>query len=403
MEQRMLSIVPLPSKQNFETNISIITGLQESGTYIPNGNYIMSCSSRSSVNHEAYHAFNKNKNYWESNYKGNPSYDPLNSPYPDYTQHAYTGRNPSAYRGGGRKDNNFVTQVGIGVNKSDIRGEWLQIKIPYKVFLKSYTIEVPPSSSSNRFPKEFLILGSNDGETWESLDTQAMPSGFENTKKTFKLIYPKHFSHFRLVITKLQGPLDRVQISNVSLFGNTVLISKENSMQESFVSLGRCLDCAHNSKQSTVGDFAPYVEGFDSYTYTSELKHKYSLPDNKDEKDCNEQRNKYVKAVEEQQLNPLQKKAGKYEEDVKNITTNHQDITNTLHSITNAEKTGLLDELKKEPEYINSTKMSNIDDVEDVRLKDIEEMINTNNEIYVLGGITAATLVIFAGMLWMKQ
>ena len=396
MSQPLLTIVPLPLEKTFQTNNSMINGLRQSGTYIPNGSYTLSCSSRSNINYEAYNAFNNDKKYWESNYKGNPSYNPLNTSYPDYRQQAYTGRNPSVYRGGGKKENTFITKVGLGVNKNDIKGEWLQIRIPYKVFLKSYSIETPPSSSSTTFPKEFLVVGSNDGETWESLNTQNVNSRPNETKKAFDLVYPKNFSYFRLIITKLHGPLDRVQISNWSLFGNTMLISNKDNAQESFVSLGRCLDCKDNSNQSIIGSFTPYAEGFDSYTYTSELRQKHPLPENQEE------RNKYIKAVEEKQLNPLQKKAGKYEEDVKNITIKHENISNTLNSITNANQNGLLDELKKTPEYKNSTIMTNIDSVEDVRLKDIETMINTNNEIYVLGGIAAATLVIFSGMLWMK-
>ena len=46
--------------------------------------------------------------------------------------------------------------------------------------------------------------------------------------------------------------------------------------------------------------------------------------------------------------------------------------------------------------------MHNVDSIEEARLKDIEHMINTNNEIYVLGGIAAATLVVFGGMLLME-
>ena len=48
-------------------------------------------------------------------------------------------------------------------------------------------------------------------------------------------------------------------------------------------------------------------------------------------------------------------------------------------------------------------KMRGQDNIEDARLKDIEQMINTNNEIYVLGGIATATLLVFSGMIWMKQ
>ena len=86
MSQPLLKVVPLPEKRVFESNNSSISGLSQSGTYMPNGNYTLSCSSSSNPNRDAYHAFNNNKNYWESNYKGNPSYNTLNSSYPDYTQ-----------------------------------------------------------------------------------------------------------------------------------------------------------------------------------------------------------------------------------------------------------------------------------------------------------------------------
>jgi hypothetical protein len=452
MSQPILKVVPLPEKRIFESNNSTITGLSQSGTYLPNGNYTLSCSSSSSVDRNAYHAFNNNNNYWESNYKGNPSYNTLNSSYPDYTQSAYTGRYPSAYRGGGKKGNTFITKIGLDKNINDVKGEWLQIKIPYQIFLKSYSIEVPSSSRSNGFPKEFIVAGSNDGENWEALHTKTMPSEFKSTKQQFDFVYPKKFSHFRLIITKLQGPLEKVQISNWSLFGNTILISNQEDNQESFVSLGRCLDCTRNTDNSSMGGYAPYTEGFDNYTYTSELRQKYPLPESnkqegfrslasfqayieqkrkqqenrkkiylerkrkEEEKKRKEEEkkrkeeaenklmyNRYVKAVEEEQINPLQKKAAKYENDVKDITINHQNISNTLNSITNANQTGLLDELKKEPSYHNSMKMHGVDSTEDARLKDIEQMINTNNEIYVLGGIATATLLIFSGMLWMKQ
>ena len=78
MTQPALKIVPLPDKRKFETNISTISGLKQSGTYLPNGNYELSCSSRANIQHDAYHTFNNNKQYWESDYRGNPTYNTLN-------------------------------------------------------------------------------------------------------------------------------------------------------------------------------------------------------------------------------------------------------------------------------------------------------------------------------------
>ena len=109
-----------------------------------------------------------------------------------------------------------------------------------------------------------------------------------------------------------------------------------------------------------------------------------------------------MSSIENQQINPLQRKAERYEDDVDKITKNYTNISNTLNDITNDEQSGILDDLKKQPSYTNSERMHNVDSIEEARLKDIEHMINTNNEIYVLGGIAAATLVVFGGMLLME-
>jgi|UniRef100_A0A6C0IQ84 hypothetical protein len=402
MTQPVLKVVPLPNNKKFETNNSTISGLKQSGTYLPNGNYELSCSSRSNVKRDAYHTFNDDKKYWESDYRGNPTYTPLNASYPEYIQSAYTGNYPSAYRGGGRKENTFITKMGLENNVNEIKGEWVQVKIPYNIYLKSYIIEVPVSSQSNKFPKEFIVAGSNNGDDWEAIHTKTMSSDFKGTKEQFEFTYPKKFTYFRLIITKMQGPIDRVQLSNWSLFGNTVLVSKKEDDKEAFVSLGRCLDCKPNSKSSVSSDYAPYVEGFDNYTYSSELRQKYTLPSSDEETSDKKQKyNKYAKAVEEKQINPLRKKAVKYEDDVDQITSEHANISNVLHSITNPTQTGLLDEMKKHPSYTNT--MHQIDSVEEARLKDVEQMINTNNEIFVLGGIATATLLVFGGMLLTKQ
>jgi len=415
MSQPVIKIVPLPDDRNFETNSSIISGLNQSGDYLPNGDYEITSSSSSNVKHEAYHAFNDNKKYWETNYKGNPSYSPLNSSYPEYIRNAFTGSYPSAYQGGGRKDNTFVTNVGLENNVNDVKGEWIQIKIPYQMYLKSYIIEVPESSQSNKFPKEFIVVGSNNGQDWEALHSQTMADNFKGTKNQFQLTYPKKFSHFRLIVTTLQGSLDRVQLSNWSLFGNSIIVSDEKDNMESFVSLNRCLDCRENDASNT-NDYSPYHEGFDNYTYTSELRIKHKFPYHKTKKNNSrkrvnkqaEERRKnryyknYAKTIENQQINPLQRKAEHYEDDVDKITKNYTNISDTLNDITNDEQTGILDDLKKQPSYTNSERMHNVDSIEEARLKDIEHMINTNNEIYVLGGIAAATLVVFGGMLLME-
>ena len=57
-----------------------------------------------------------------------------------------------------------------------------------------------------------------------------------------------------------------------------------------------------------------------------------------DERRKNRYYKQYAKTIENQQINPLQRKAERYEDDVDKITKNYTNISNTLNDITNDEQ-----------------------------------------------------------------
>jgi hypothetical protein len=86
---------------------------------------------------------------------------------------AVTGSNPGEYNG----TNQLASSTPLG--------EWLKIELPHKIKLNSYALK--PWGQSNRFgvadyPKTFYIYGSNDGSSWELIDSRV------NTTKTPQIL-----------------------------------------------------------------------------------------------------------------------------------------------------------------------------------------------------------------------
>ena len=113
-------------------------------------------------------------------------------------------------------------------------GEWVQIKYPYKLFVTTYSIHPCKLNPRNpiqeiaRLPKHYVLLGSNDGETWTRIDsennnrfsqeltsTTVTGDGVDNFVKpsdenplggaTKQVVTPKSYDTFRLVIKENYG------------------------------------------------------------------------------------------------------------------------------------------------------------------------------------------------------
>jgi hypothetical protein len=76
---------------------------------------------------------------------------------------AVTGSNPGEYNGSNQ------------LTSSTPSGEWLKIELPHRIKLNSYALK--PWGQANRYgvadyPKSFYIYGSNDGSSWELVDSR---------------------------------------------------------------------------------------------------------------------------------------------------------------------------------------------------------------------------------------
>jgi hypothetical protein len=188
----MITVNPPPKP--FTTNIIVITDIQGDENAYKNGIYEASSSSYSSKANLAYNAFNtesgvKNDTHWKSAGLNN-------DPGFGYTQDPYNNAKPSTYVGGGSPQITWVTRV----DNVDISGEWIQMKIPYKIYASKYSLVCP-----QQYPRKFYFLGSNDGKKWSLLDSQnlmTLPSD-PKVAQHYKTVSTEKYSHFRLILSEL--------------------------------------------------------------------------------------------------------------------------------------------------------------------------------------------------------
>jgi len=101
-------------------------------------------------------------------------------------------------------DGSYNTTMGINTRA----GDWLQIKIPDKIKLESYTITPRQSDSDSTAPTVFYVGGSTDGTTWYAVDSQRYTWQANSGPLTFRVSDPNkiaEYSYFRLVINEI-GP-----------------------------------------------------------------------------------------------------------------------------------------------------------------------------------------------------
>jgi hypothetical protein len=140
-----------------------------------------------------------------------------NSNYAKYTQFPYAfGLNtPGSYIGGGSQSNTFSTIV----NKSNIKGEWLQIKLPNGnsdvsgkggMYLTKYRISIPKNVGNMpiSFPKKFIVVGSNEGldtSNWNLIDEQNLVTEPDISSQPieFKVVTSSKYIYFRLIVLEL--------------------------------------------------------------------------------------------------------------------------------------------------------------------------------------------------------
>ena len=79
-------------------------------------------------------------------------------------------------------------------------GEWIQIQLPSGIVVTSYSLSTEYSTPS-RGPKDFVVLGSINGSTWNLVNIQKGITGYSgNTAKQFTIYSVNAYSYYRLCI-----------------------------------------------------------------------------------------------------------------------------------------------------------------------------------------------------------
>jgi hypothetical protein len=103
-------------------------------------------------------------------------------------------------------------------------GEWLQIQVPDTIVLMKYSLAPMLLSGTadvvHRSPKDFVILGSVDGNTWYLLDTRINRTDWA-TIKEFDVLSVDAYNYYRICVSKTQGGTfsERVAIGEWRLYG----------------------------------------------------------------------------------------------------------------------------------------------------------------------------------------
>lgn len=251
--------------QKMTSNETTISGIADNGIakYTPNGKYVITASSGVD---KAYNAFNKDDKHWECNNTENGS----------YSKNPYTGGiDDSAYVGGG-SDNIFSTPITYSPSKrtAPLRGEWIQIHIPYQAYIQSYRIKTP-DGTVNTFPRKFLFAGSNDEKTWTQLDQRNLnKNDLTNNltnEKMFDINTTDKYSYFRLIINGMGPNMSTVKIQEIQLVGTTMITTNPNADTnvDTFITLTRSIEindkCNNNRSYDGINMYDKQYAKYDNY------------------------------------------------------------------------------------------------------------------------------------------
>ena len=190
-----------PPPKIFRSNTLVISDLS-GNSYFKNGTYNIKSSSFYGEGFEPYLSFNDNQeSFWASSINGTNKY--VQDPYLN-----------GVYQGGGSNLSWSTNVVGLG----NVSGEWIQVQIPYKIVLNSYSLVIRKGFISS-WPIEYVIAGSNDDTTWELVEYKKLTSVPNNSQVIFNVTTTKDYLYFRMIITKTNGS-NFINLCQWNLTGN---------------------------------------------------------------------------------------------------------------------------------------------------------------------------------------
>jgi hypothetical protein len=189
-----IDLVAVARKQETITPFSLTSSETTIDTYegvesYKNGTYIVSNSSQLDSNTDGYGVYSTSGNPW-------------------YSAKKYANFN-GEYLG------TVVTTLQDGTT---IRGEYLQIELPFMFSLSSYELKGENGTISNNrtLPINFYMVGSLNNEVWVLVDEYFNPDGIQNP---LIVENPKSYIYYRIIVNATQS-LDYTNISFLKFTGN---------------------------------------------------------------------------------------------------------------------------------------------------------------------------------------
>lgn len=376
----MSLVIAIPPPSSFVKNDLLITNVFEQQLKFKNGAYLASSSSSESNRTLPFNAFNGNNNRpWVSGKEG----------VSDYLQNPYNGGDPSTFVGGGKITNTWNT---IADNK-DIQGEWIQIELPYKIFLSKYTFLTANSSeyyNGKNYPKLFYLLGSNDGVRFFNLDQQhltEMPSNLDIPSE-YNLNANKSYNIFRLVINQIFSG-SYVSIAQLNIMGyQNIVVNQEAFTGLNYSSYQPVISPINvvpsKTKRIENNNFQAYAqydiltEEFDNHGYVVGNVSNINISDKK--------------------IIPLKQIYNDLSGSEINMSTQFRNLGNTITSYQNSRNQITNDsnyEFINNELLINNRKLT----VQDGLQEDANALVFQQNNIYILGTITVGFMIVGAFML----
>ena len=187
-----------------------------------------------------------------------------------------------------------ATQVTL-INNSIIKGEWIDVNVPDTITINRYAL-LPGRRDDNpeqltQFPKDFYLLGSNNKDKWNILDSHfdyTPAYSDNNTPIMFDINNKQKYKYIRLVISSLNPAytgfkgLGSVSLSIFNLSGNQCYSINKTSC-ETFQSYINNTNMSNiegltimNENIQVLADLKNFNEKYNKYIKCSDI----TLPDN---------------------------------------------------------------------------------------------------------------------------
>lgn len=132
---------------------------------------------------------------------------------------------------------------------------WINIDYAQNTLLTSYTIQADNDGSAE-YPSAWVVNGSNDGETWEQIDSQSGITFELNQSKTFTVNSNKPYRQYRIVFSDGVLHENNGELSKISFNAYSTIYGYENGL---FLTEEQWQDCV--AKYGSCGKFVVSSSG----------------------------------------------------------------------------------------------------------------------------------------------